>query len=54
MVIRIIKGKGQKDRYVPLSPMMLEQLELYFKEYKPEDYNFHWQKKGGTNLQSNS
>jgi integrase/recombinase XerD len=28
MVIRIPKGKGQKDRYVPLSPMMLEQLEL--------------------------
>ena len=38
MVIRIVRGKGQKDRYVPLSPMMLNQLELYYKEYNPEDY----------------
>jgi len=44
MVIRIPKGKGQKDRYVPLSPMMLEQLELYYKQYKPGDYIFYGRK----------
>ena len=46
MVIRIVKGKGQKDRYVPLSPMMLEQLELYYKQYNPEDYIFQGRKTG--------
>lgn len=46
MMIRIVKGKGQKDRYVPLSPMMLEQLELYYKQYNPEDYIFTGRKKG--------
>ena len=45
MVIRIPKGKGQKDRYVPLSPMMLEQLEMYYEEYKPMDYIFIGRKK---------
>lgn len=45
MVIRIPKGKGQKDRYVPLSPMMLEQLELYYEQYNPEEYIFYGRKK---------
>lgn len=40
MTIRIEKGKGQKDRYVPLSPMMLSQLESYYKKYRPKDYIF--------------
>lgn len=45
MVIRISKGKGQKDRYVPLSPMMLKQLEIYYKKYSPQDYIFYGRKK---------
>ena len=49
-VIRIVKGKGQKDRYVPLSPMMLQQLELYYKEYNPGDYIFQGRKKWRTNF----
>jgi len=40
MSIRIPTGKGKKGRYVPLSPMMLNQLELYYDEYKPKDYIF--------------
>ena len=44
MTIRIVRGKGQKDRYVPLSPMMLEQLELYYKKYNPGDYIFYGRK----------
>ena len=46
MVIRIVRGKGQKDRYVPLSPMMLEQIELYYEKYKPVDYIFSGRKEG--------
>ena len=30
MVIRIVKGKGQKDRYVPLSPMMFATIRIVF------------------------
>ena len=41
MTIRIDKGKGKKDRYVPLSPMMLEQLEEYYKRYLPKDFIFY-------------
>jgi len=41
MTIRIPEGKGKKGRYVPLSPMMLSQLESYYKEYKPKDYIFY-------------
>lgn len=45
MIIRIVCGKGKKDRYVPLSPMMLEQLELYYQKHKPDDYIFYGRKK---------
>ncbi|MAC96746.1 MAG: hypothetical protein CMC96_14740 [Flavobacteriales bacterium] len=41
MTIRIDRGKGKKDRYVPLSPMMLEQLEAYYKQYTPKDFIFY-------------
>ncbi len=40
-VLRVEKGKGKKTRYVPLSPMMLEQLELYCEHYEPRDYLFY-------------
>lgn len=30
--IRIRQGKGGKDRYVPLSPMMLKTLRMYWKQ----------------------
>jgi site-specific recombinase XerD len=38
MLIRIVSGKGQKDRYVPLSPMLLQQLELFYKIYEPKEF----------------
>ena len=41
MVIRIPEGKGKKGRYVPLSPMMLGQLDRYYELYEPEDYLFY-------------
>jgi len=40
MSIRIVGGKGQKDRYVPLSPLMLRQIEMYYEAYAPKEYIF--------------
>lgn len=40
MVIRVSQGKGQKDRYAPLSPTLLECLRTYWKLYKPSHYLF--------------
>lgn len=42
-VIRIIESKGAKDREVPLSKKALEQLRLYYKEYRPSEYLFEGQ-----------
>jgi integrase/recombinase XerD len=38
MVIRVEQGKGQKDRYVMLSPKLLEVLRSYWKAEHPQ----HW------------
>lgn len=40
MQIRIEKGKGKKDRYVPLSINLLKLLREYYKEYRPSKYLF--------------
>ena len=36
MVIRVRQGKGKKDRYVTLSPTLLETLREYYKAYRPK------------------
>ena len=38
MMIRIEKGKGDKDRYSILSPRLLSELRSYWLEYRPD----HW------------
>ena len=38
MCLRVDQGKGNKDRYVPLSPRLLEQL----REYRRRDRPKHW------------
>src|ERR1700679_2727711 len=38
MVIRVDQGKGQKDRYVMLSPVLLEILRAWWRVNKPR----HW------------
>ncbi len=43
MTIRIEQSKGKKDRYVMLSQKLLDQLRLYFEEYKPKEYLFEGQ-----------
>jgi integrase/recombinase XerD len=40
MMIRIRQGKGRKDRYVMLSPRLLEILRAYWHEAHPRDWLF--------------
>ena len=35
MMIHVACGKGKKDRFVPLSPRLLEQLRAYWIKYRP-------------------
>lgn len=44
MVILIRNGKGGKDRLTVLSQKVLDDLRVYFKEYKPEKYLFEGEK----------
>ena len=43
MLISVIDAKGHKDRIVPLSPVVLETLRSYYKEYRPKEYLFNGQ-----------
>ena len=52
MVIMIRKAKGQRDRLVPLSPVVLEMLRAYYKEYKPKEYLFEGQFGGSYSAKS--
>ncbi len=45
-VIRIVAGKGKKDRIVPLSYAILSELRIYFMLYRPHVYLFNGSKKG--------
>lgn len=44
--LRIIKGKGNKDRYTVLSQNVLTELRSYYTKYKPKTYLFNGRKKG--------
>jgi len=46
MMLRVEQGKGQKDRYTILSPRMLAQLRLYWREYRPTLWLFPGQDPG--------
>ena len=43
MLIKIVQGKGKKDRYVQLSTKLLLLLREYYKEYKPKEHVFQGQ-----------
>ena len=40
MVIRVEQGKGRKDRYVMLSPKLLEILRSYWRAFRPKQWLF--------------
>jgi len=44
--IRVVKGKGKKDRYTVLCKKVLEELRSYYKKYRPEVYLFNGRKRG--------
>ncbi len=47
MVLRVEQGKGQKDRYVMLSPKLLEILRDWWRVERPEHWLFPGDKSGG-------
>lgn len=51
-IITIRKGKGKKDRQVPLSTKLEKYLSKYFREYKPGRYLFEGQKGGKYSVRS--
>lgn len=44
--LRIVKGKGKKDRYTILSKKVVIELRAYFLKYRPKVYLFNGRKKG--------
>jgi site-specific recombinase XerD len=40
MVVHVVDGKGHKDRDLPLSPVLLENLRTYWRWLKPRTYLF--------------
>jgi integrase/recombinase XerD len=48
--VNIREGKGLKQRYVPLSPLLLTTLRRYYRLYRPEQYLFEGAGGKGTHL----
>lgn len=44
--IRVVKGKGKKDRYTVLSKCVHQELRAYYIKYQPKIYLFNGRKKG--------
>jgi len=40
MLVKIVDGKGRKDRYTMLSTKLLEELRGYYRKYQPQSYLF--------------
>ena len=46
MVVHVRQGKGKKDRYVPISPKLLESLRRYWKAARPKTWLFEGSQAG--------
>jgi site-specific recombinase XerD len=46
-VLQVRQGKGRKDRQVPLSPLLLEELRAYWRRYRPKEWLFPGVGSGG-------
>jgi integrase/recombinase XerD len=46
MQIKILAGKGNKDRFTLLPKHLLPQMEDYYRQYRPKTYLFEGQKEG--------
>jgi len=53
MVIHVHQGKGAKDRLVPLSLRLLQELRAYWRMYRPRPWLFPGQTADGTMTSSN-
>ena len=40
MLVKIVDGKGRKDRYTMLSTILLQELRGYYRKYQPKTYLF--------------
>jgi site-specific recombinase XerD len=40
MLLHVRQAKGRKDRLVPLSPLLLEELRAWWRQHKPKDWLF--------------
>jgi integrase/recombinase XerD len=50
MQVRVVQGKGKKDRYSILSPKALDLLRIYYKIQRPKTFLFESQGKKGVQL----
>ena len=44
--LKVVQGKGKKDRYVPLSKHLIRGLKIYIEAEKPKNYLFNGQPQG--------
>lgn len=42
-LIKVVQGKGAKDRFIPISDNLLQLLRDYYREYQPKEYLFEGQ-----------
>lgn len=54
MLIKVVNGKGRKDRYTLLSQTFLRELRDYYRTYRPQPYLFPSSYKQRTSLQYES
>jgi integrase/recombinase XerD len=47
-LVHVRQGKGRKDRLVPLSPLLLQELRCYWQRYRPQTLLFPGQTAAGT------